>query len=482
VRKTVKLGIALLAVATVAGLAEPTAGASSARSINGAVTGSAIFAREQVFQKLADQNGGLRAAGEPGYQAAVNYVEKSLRSSGLSVKEQHFSFPYYKQLLAPVVHEISPATTFLDGSTFDYSGSGDVTGPVVPTTNIDGSTSGCAPADFPPITSSTPQVALIKRGTCALGDKVLNAQAAGYKAALVYNDGLPNRTDILEATIGLAVKIPVVGLSYSDGNALLTASRNGGSTIRVVTSTLNTTRDTENVIAETPGGDPNHVLVVDTQLDALPLGAGLVENASGDSTALEIAAQIHRLHLNPKYKIRFIFWGAETIRARRVPPSGEAVGQWGSYHYVNSLSASQLHKIYAAVNLNSLGAPNYVRFVTSGPDAASDTVASVFSNYFTSIGLASEPNFPNTFDGLSFGPLSEVGVPIGGLFGGNLDIKTADEAAVYGGTAGDYYDPCFHTSCDTISNVSVKALSEFGDAAMHGIWTLATTNVGGLVH
>ena len=207
-RKTVKLGIALLAVATVAGLAEPTAVASSNRSINGAVTGSAIFAREQVFQKLADQNGGLRAAGEPGYQAAVNYVEKSLRSAGLSVKEQHFNFPYYKQLLAPVVHEISPATTFLDGSTFDYSGSGDVTGPVVPTTNIDGSTSGCDPSDFPAITSSSPQVALIKRGTCALGDKVLNAQAAGYQAALVYNDGLPNRTDVLEATIGLAGKHP----------------------------------------------------------------------------------------------------------------------------------------------------------------------------------------------------------------------------------------------------------------------------------
>ena len=54
------------------------------------------------------------------------------------------------------------------------------------------------------------------------------------------------------------------------------------------------------------------------------------------------------------------------LNVGRVPPNGEAVGQWGSYHYVNSLSASQLHKIFAAVNLNSLGAPNYVRFVTSG--------------------------------------------------------------------------------------------------------------------
>ena len=41
-----------------------------------------------------------------------------------------------------------------------------------------------------------------------------------------------------------------------------------------------------NVIAESKGGDPNHVLVVDAHLDAI-FGAGMLDNASGSATILE---------------------------------------------------------------------------------------------------------------------------------------------------------------------------------------------------
>ena len=476
-RKIVKLGIALVTIVTAAGLAEPVAGANTHSSINGAVTSSAIFAREQVFQKLADENNGLRAAGEPGYAAAADYVEKSLRSSGLQVKEQSFSFPYFKELSPPLLTQVAPSPATYPAATFLYSGSGDVTGAVVPTTNIDGSSSGCAVTDFPPIVGTAPVVALVKRGTCVFGDKVLNAAAAGYDAVIVYNDGLPGRTDVVAATIGKAVPIPALGTDYATGAALLAAARSGGSTIRVATRTINQTRKTENIIADTPGGDPNHVLLIQEQLDALPSGPGIVENASGVSTALEIAHQIQRLHLTPKYKIRFAFFGAEATRARR-DPNAVLVAQLGSYHYVQSLSAKQLGKIFAAVDIHSIAAPNYARFVFTGGPTGSDKIENLFTNYFTSVGLASEPSIEFTTGQVDFGPLANAGIPIGGLFGGSNDPKTAEEAAIFGGVADELYDLCFHDACDSISNVNQQAQAEFAAAAWNGIWTLANTDQG----
>ncbi len=100
----------------------------------------------------------------------------------------------------------------------------------------------------------------------------------------------------------------------------------------------------------------------------------------------------------------------------------------------------------------------------------------MFTQYFASQGLESEPT---EFDGRSdYGPFIAVGVPAGGLFSGAEGEKTAEEAAVYGGAAGEPYDPCYHQACDTISNLSTKALFEMGDAAAHATLTLARTKTG----
>jgi hypothetical protein len=66
-----------------------------------------------------------------------------------------------------------------------------------------------------------------------------------------------------------------------------------------------------------------------------------------------------------------------------------------------------------------------------------------------------------------------VGIPIGGLFTGAEGIKTAEQAVVYGGTAGIQYDPCYHLACDTFDNVSLEALDQNADAAAMAILTYA---------
>jgi Zn-dependent M28 family amino/carboxypeptidase len=132
----------------------------------------------------------------------------------------------------------------------------------------------------------------------------------------------------------------------------------------------------------------------------------------------------------------------------------------------------------ANLNFDMLGSTNYVRFVYDGDGSdtplagppGSAQIEDVFNRYFASQGLATDPT---AFDGRSdYGPFIAVGIPAGGLFSGAEGEKTAEQAAVYGGTAGEPYDPCYHQACDTINNVSTKALFELGDAAAHATMTL----------
>ena len=60
-----------------------------------------------------------------------------------------------------------------------------------------------------------------------------------------------------------------------------------------------------------------------------------------------------------------------------------------------------------------------------------------------------------------------MGIPAGGLFSGAEGIKTEAEAAIYGGTAGEAYDACYHQACDDITNLSVESLDQMSDAAAH---------------
>jgi Zn-dependent M28 family amino/carboxypeptidase len=297
--------------------------------------------------------------------------------------------------------------------------------------------------------------------------------AAGYDAVIIFNEGQPGRDTLVTGDLGAVFDIPVVGLSYADGAALYAATQAGPVTARVTTSTLtDEAASTSNVIAETPGGDPDKVLVVGAHLDSVFEGPGINDNGSGTSALLEIAEQMAALKVKPQQKVRFAFWGAEEA------------GLLGSEHYVASLNDAQLGKIFANLNFDMLGSPNYVRFVYDGDGSAtgiagppgSAEIEGIFQNYFASQNLASASS---EFNGRSdYGPFILVGIPAGGLFSGAEGIKTPEQAAVYGGTAGAPYDPCYHQACDTTNNLNPAALNELGDAATHAVYTLAVTKTG----
>ncbi len=441
-----------------------------------AVTVGGIMAHERVFQRIANQNGGTRASGTPGYDASAAYVKKALKKAGYKVTEQTFTFPFFRELAPAVLAQVTPTAKDYETGTFDFSGSGDVTGELVPIDLVippgepGSSTSGCEPSDFPAASATEPQVALIQRGTCFFEDKAKNAEAAGYDAVIIFNEGQPGREELFIGTLGTPVGIPVVGLSFADA-----AELNGtpDAVVHVVTSTeVNLDAKTTNIIADSPGGDANKVLVVGAHLDSVVAGPGINDNGSGSSTILEIAEEMAELKIKPRQKVRFAFWGAEEANLL------------GSEHYVNTLSDAKLAKIFANLNFDMVGSPNYVRFVydgdgsdtaTAGPPGSAE-IEDVFNEYFASQGLETDPT---AFDGRSdYGPFIAVGIPAGGLFSGAEGVKTAEQAAVYGGTAGAPYDPCYHQACDTINNVNTTALFELGDAAAHAVLTLARTKTG----
>ncbi len=62
------------------------------------------------------------------------------------------------------------------------------------------------------------------------------------------------------------------------------------------------------------------------------------------------------------------------------------------------------------------------------------------------------------FDGRSdYDGFIRNGIPGGGIATGAEGIKTEKEVEMFGGKAGDWYDPCYHQLCDDISNLNVTA-------------------------
>ena len=92
-----------------------------------------------------------------------------------------------------------------------------------------------------------------------------------------------------------------------------------------------------------------------------------------------------------------------------------------------------------------------------GP-AGSGAIEQFFADFYTARGLPFEPlAFDSRGDYATF---LGAGIPAGGLFTGAEVIKTPDQAAIYGGTAGDQFDPCYHLACDTFDNISLEVLEQ----------------------
>jgi len=447
-----------------AGEARSASSSGASATLRSAVKVSGLIKHERRFQAIADEHGGNRASGTPGYDASAAYVARELERAGYEVAVQSFEVRFFQELEPAQLQQVAPQNKDYETATFEYSGSGAVTGRLVPTKDVlipppaqQGSTSGCEPEDFVPASETEPQVALIQRGTCEFSVKAANAEAAGYDAVIIFNEGQEGRTEVVEGTLGSPdFSIPVVGTSFAAGEELYAATRKGKVVVRGFTSTLSEARVSSNVIADTPQGRADRTLVVGAHLDSVIGGPGINDNGSGSATVLEIALQMSRLGIEPGNRVRFAFWGAEEL------------GLLGSKHYVDHLPKDEVRDIAAYLNFDMVGSPNFVRNVYEGPDVTEK----VFTDYFATRGIRVEVN--SALDGRSdHVPFEARGIPTGGLFSGAEGIKTGEEAAAFGGEAGAAHDPCYHRACDDLGNLDENALNQFSDAAAHATVALA---------
>jgi hypothetical protein len=448
-----------------------------------------LWAYMEKLQAIADANPSpadghpSRNSGEPGYKASADYVASVMKAAGYDVTLQQYKFTYYAYTSTPSFSEVSPtAHTYGLGTEWNPGQSVGTAnaaiqpagGIVLPPTDSPISASGCSASDFNGFVPG--RIALIQRGTCFFGVKVLNAQAAGASGVVIFNEGNPGRTALLNGALDDASgnpfvpTIPVAFTSFDTGHALYDQYQQGPPPVMSLSiqALVNPNADDWNVIADSKGGDKNHTVVVDAHLDAI-YGAGMLDNGSGSVTILDIARMMK--NVDPTNHLRFIWFG------------GEELGLFGSAAYVDSLSSNDLGHIGYDLDADVTATPNYIIGVLdpAAPDFFGGTVSNTFPNrvykastiardeavqYFDSVGLKHEFLSPTGTDAISF---NQVGIPASGLLTGQDCCKTQQEVDLFGGYLGNYEGnvPSFDGGCvdnpfrwcDNLSNNDPKVLT-----------------------
>jgi hypothetical protein len=434
------------------------------------------------FQKIADANPGPhghpnRDTGTPGYHASAVYVANLMRAAGYKVTIQRYDYRKSEIAAAPAFGV--PGRTYAferDWFVARNSGGGTVTALVEPRR---GASAGCVPGDFAGFGRGN--VALLERGGCDFDTQVANARTAGAGAVILYNDERPPDGIASEARLIEPAKIPVIGLaSYALGADLLRQWRSGSApTARIVVRTKNLRGIDYNVIADSPFGDVKQTIVLDAHLDSI-YGAGMLDNASGSTTILEIGLAMARTPT--RNHLRYIWFG------------GEEIGLLGSKHYVGALTRAQLHQIAFDVDVDVTATPNYDILIAAAANSRmvkhfppnvvpeSKIGNDYFTDFFNAAGVVVR-NYGGGSDGtdsLSFGL---AGVPNSGILTQQDCCKHTWETHLWGGFLGNYEGMipshnggCVdrpHRWCDNLSNNDPFVLELASKAVAYAAFELA---------
>lgn len=269
---------------------------------------------------------GERPAGSSQEQAAADYIQEQLESFGYQVEQQTFEVSAFLDDRSRVSAEGEDYQAFaMQGSEL-----GEVEGQLV--------AAGLgAPGDFPREVAGN--IAVIERGEITFGEKVGNAQDAGARGVIMFN----NEPGPLFGDLGGGASVPVVGVSGLDGGALLDAI-DAGASARVIVEGSEAS-ESQNVIGRMD--DSPCRFIVGGHYDSVPFAPGGQDNGSGTTAVLETAETLAAS--GGADGVCFIAFGSEEI------------GLLGSIHFIEQLDEEEADSIEAVFNLDTVGVGDDLR-------------------------------------------------------------------------------------------------------------------------
>ncbi|WFO99311.1 aminopeptidase YwaD [Bacillus subtilis] len=297
--------------------------------------------------------------------------------------------------------------------------------------------SGSAPTEEQGLTAPLYNAGLGNQKDFTADAKGKNAEAAGAKAVIIYN----NKESLVPMTPNLSgnkVGIPVVGIKKEDGEAL---TQQKEATLKLKAFTNQTS---QNIIGIKKPKNIKHpdIVYVTAHYDSVPFSPGANDNGSGTSVMLEMARVLKSVPSDKE--IRFIAFGAEEL------------GLLGSSHYVDHLSEKELKRSEVNFNLDMVG--------TSWEKASELYVNTLDgqSNYvWESSHTAAEKI---GFDSLSL------------TQGGSSDHVPFHEAGIdsanfiWGDPETEEVEPWYHTPEDSIEHISKERLQQAGDLVTAAVY------------
>ncbi|KAJ2903966.1 peptidase family M28 [Zalerion maritima] len=432
------------------------------------IKGDNLLARaEKLYEisKLGEDEYGhpTRVIGSAGHAGTLDYIYSSVMGLGDHYTVWNQSFPavsgnvFESRLVLGDTVPSSASPMSLTPPTKDKE---PVHGDLVLVAN-----DGCDPSDYD-AEKLGGNIAMVLRGKCSFGTKSDLAGKAGAVAAVVYN----YEKDVVHGTLGTPTsdQIATFGLSGDEAEPFIKKLEEGKrvDAIAYIDSVVNVI-DTTNILAQTAGGcDADNVVMLGGHSDSVPEGPGINDDGSGSISLLEVATQLTKFEVNNC--VRFAWW------------AGEEEGLLGSDYYVSVLTPEENKKIRLFMDYDMMGSPNFAYQVYDARDDANPVGSQELRDLYIDWYEAHELNHTFIpFDGRSdYDGFIRNGIPGGGIATGAEGIKTEKEAAMFGGKAGDWYDPCYHQLCDDVGNVNVTAWVVNTRLIAHSVATYAISFEG----
>jgi len=418
------------------------------------ITEEGLMKNLEKLNDIAYANGGNRAFGFPGYDASVEYIYGEVsKLKGFNAWIQDFPALFTETQAAQVTVGNETYRTVA----LTYTPSTPEEGVTLPLVHAPEGAAGCSAANYEEEgIDAEGKIVLVERGLCpdqtTFAGKVKAAAAAGAAAVVLYN------SDPAKLTAGSLSNpspeyVPAALIDQEPGQTLKARLDAGQSVEAFVTIVqLIEERITQNVIAETKGGDAKNLITLGAHLDSVQAGPGINDDGSGTSLILEVAKGLS--HFSTNLKVRFAWWGAEEN------------GLWGSRFYVRNLTEEAVDDLLLYLNFDMVSRGYYGVFDGTGEVAGpggppgSDVIENLFVEHLTGEGFETTP--VGLTGGTDYVPfLQEISKPVGGLFTGT----------------GAAQDACYHQACDNITNPVPETIYNNAKAAAHVLSVLAQDGV-----